>query len=57
MGSATAILLAIYLGLRATLLIGGALYLAALAVVWLKSASPMTTQAPVPEATLKPVSP
>ena len=33
MGSAGAIVLAIYLGLRATLLIGGALYLCALAVI------------------------
>ncbi len=35
MGSAGAIVLAIYLGLRATLLIGGALYLIALGVVYL----------------------
>ena len=35
MGSATAIFLAIYLGLRLTLLIGGLFYLGALAVVWL----------------------
>ncbi|MGI8743520.1 MAG: hypothetical protein ACR2NN_13310 [Bryobacteraceae bacterium] len=35
MGSATAILLAIYLGLRTTLLIGGAFYLGALLVIWL----------------------
>jgi hypothetical protein len=33
LGSAGAILLAIYLGLRATLLIGGALYLCALGVI------------------------
>lgn len=36
MGSATAIFLAVYLGLRMTLLIGGGLYLAALGVIWLK---------------------
>ncbi|HXF25667.1 MAG TPA: hypothetical protein VN610_00255, partial [Bryobacteraceae bacterium] len=35
MGSAMAICLAIYIGLRLTLLIGGVLYLGALAVVWL----------------------
>jgi hypothetical protein len=34
LGSAGAIFLAIYLGLRVTLLIGGAMYLGALAVVW-----------------------
>ena len=34
LGSATAIFLAIYLGLRATVLIGAALYLGALAVLW-----------------------
>ncbi len=38
MGSATAIFLAIYLGLRVTLLIGGALYLGALLIVWLGGA-------------------
>jgi hypothetical protein len=37
MGSATAIFLAIYLGLRFTLLVGAALYLGALFVVWLRS--------------------
>ncbi len=37
MGSATAIFLAIYLGLRFTLLAGAGLYLGALFVVWLKS--------------------
>ena len=37
MGSATAIFLAIYLGLRVTLLIGGGLYACALLVVWLTS--------------------
>ncbi len=36
MGSATAIFLAVYLGLRLTLLIGGGLYLCALLIVWLK---------------------
>jgi predicted membrane-bound spermidine synthase len=36
LGSAGAIFLAIYLGLRVTLLIGGAMYLGALAVVWLE---------------------
>ncbi|HYL38763.1 MAG TPA: hypothetical protein VEV17_22790 [Bryobacteraceae bacterium] len=36
LGSASAIFLAIYLGLRATLLIGAVLYLCALAVVWLE---------------------
>lgn len=35
LGSATAIFLAIYLGLRATMLIGAVLYLGALAIVWL----------------------
>ncbi len=37
MGSATAIFLAIYLGLRLTLLIGGSLYLGALLIVWWKA--------------------
>ena len=36
LGSASAIFLAIYLGLRVTLLIGGGLYLGALALVWLE---------------------
>jgi hypothetical protein len=36
LGSAAAILFAIYLGLRATVLLGAALYLGALAVVWLR---------------------
>lgn len=57
MGSAVAILLAIYLGLRATLLIGGALYLAALAVVWLKSASPIGRPARIQDEALKPALP
>jgi hypothetical protein len=35
LGSAAAIFLAIYLGLRVTLLIGGSMYLGALAVMWL----------------------
>ena len=34
LGSALAILLAIYLGLRATMLVGAGLYLAALLVAW-----------------------
>jgi hypothetical protein len=37
LGSAGAILLAIYIGLRMTLLVGGALYLCALLIVWLHS--------------------
>ncbi len=36
LGSAAAIFFAIYLGLRATVLLGAALYLGALAVVWLR---------------------
>ena len=36
MGSAAAIFFAIYLGLRATVLLGAALYLGALAVLWLR---------------------
>ena len=36
LGSASAIFLAIYIGLRATVLVGAALYLGALAVVWLQ---------------------
>ena len=52
MGSASAIFLAVYLGLRMTLLIGGALYLGALVVVWLKAglrdaARPQVVEAPV----------
>jgi hypothetical protein len=34
MGSVVSVVLAIYLGLRATLLIGGAMYLVALVVIW-----------------------
>ncbi len=41
LGSAGAIFLAIYLGLRATLLIGGALYLCALAVIMATRAKPL----------------
>lgn len=39
LGSASAIFLAIYIGLRATVLVGAALYLCALAVVWLREKS------------------
>ncbi|MEQ1947484.1 MAG: hypothetical protein ABL995_09850 [Bryobacteraceae bacterium] len=40
LGSGSAIVLAIYLGLRNTLLIGGALYLAALLVIWSTNRKP-----------------
>jgi hypothetical protein len=36
LGSAAAIFFAIYFGLRTTVLLGAALYLGALAVVWLR---------------------
>jgi hypothetical protein len=36
LGSATAIFLAIYIGLRATVLVGAGLYLCALLVVWMQ---------------------
>ncbi len=42
LGSAGAVVLAIYLGLRATLLIGGALYLCALAVILLTRSTRQT---------------
>ncbi|HME10515.1 MAG TPA: hypothetical protein VKG25_25905, partial [Bryobacteraceae bacterium] len=45
LGSCGAIVLSIYLGLRATLLIGGGLYLGALAIVWLQR-SPARVSAP-----------
>ena len=54
MGSATAIFLAIYIGLRATLLIGGLLYLGALAVVWLQTGTRHGSATPVDEPALKP---
>jgi hypothetical protein len=45
-GSATAICLAIYIGLRATVLAGAFLYLCALSIVWLrKGAVAMTAPA------------
>ena len=48
LGSCSAIVLSIYLGLRATLWIGGALYLGALAVVWLqKRPAPVVAPAKV----------
>jgi predicted membrane-bound spermidine synthase len=40
LGSAGAIFCAIFLGLRVTLLVGGLMYLGALAVVWLKGRTP-----------------
>jgi hypothetical protein len=46
LGSCGAIILSIYFGLRATLWIGGGLYLGALAVVWLQRRSPATLAAP-----------
>ena len=46
LGSATAIFLAIYIGLRATLLAGGLLYLLALSVVWLHRKGRATVPAP-----------
>ncbi len=45
LGSCAAIVLSIYLGLRATLWIGGGLYLGALAIVWLQR-SPATVATP-----------
>jgi hypothetical protein len=46
LGSASAIFLAIYIGLRATVLVGAALYLAAFAVVWLlrRDSEPRTAE-------------
>ncbi len=49
LGSAAAIFLAVYLGLRATMLIGALLYLSALAVAWLETKSAGT---PVPEGAI-----
>jgi hypothetical protein len=46
LGSAGAIFLAIYTGLRATLLFGGALYLVALAVLWITGRSARAIAAP-----------
>jgi hypothetical protein len=46
LGSCGAIVLSIYLGLRATLLIGGGLYLGALAVLWLRRTIPAPLAAP-----------
>ncbi len=46
MGSASAIFLAIYLGLRMTLLIGGALYLGALLVAWFRVKVPEPAEQP-----------
>ena len=46
LGSCGAIVLSIYLGLRATLWIGGGLYLGALAVVWLQKRIPAPLAAP-----------
>jgi len=46
LGSCGAIVLSIYLGLRATLWIGGGLYLGALAVVWLQKSIPAPLDAP-----------
>jgi hypothetical protein len=40
LGSAAAIFLAIHIGLRATVLVGAALYLCALSVVWLQKTTP-----------------
>lgn len=48
LGSATAIFLAIYIGLRATVLVGAGLYLCALLVVWLqRQTTPVATVSPV----------
>jgi len=44
LGSAGAIFLAIYVGLRATLVIGAALYLCALIVIRLTKANPLGTR-------------
>jgi hypothetical protein len=49
LGSAAAIFLAIYLGLQATLLIGGALYLAAVMVMWFKRDAPVPVDVPAAE--------
>jgi hypothetical protein len=46
LGSAGAIFLAIYTGLRATLLFGGALYLVALAVLWITGRSVRAVASP-----------
>jgi len=47
LGSATAIFLAIYIGLRATVLVGAGLYLCALLVLWLQRQSvPIATVSP-----------
>ncbi len=54
MGSGTAILLAIYIGLRATLLVGGALYLGAVLVVWLQTRAETGPHAALDENALKP---
>ena len=54
MGSAGAIFLAIYLGLRTTLLIGGSLYLVALVVAAIEARR--AVPAPLPEQTVAQVS-
>ncbi len=46
LGSAGAIFLAIYIGLRATLLVGGCLYVVALLVVWLQRTGKSAVSAP-----------
>jgi hypothetical protein len=47
LGSATAIFLAIYIGLRATVLVGAGLYLCALLVLWLqRQTAPITAATP-----------
>ncbi len=43
MGSVVSVVLAIYLGLRATLLIGGAMYLLALLIILITRRDPRTT--------------
>ncbi len=43
LGSAAAICLAIYIGLRATVLVGALLYLCALSVVWLRKTASIDT--------------
>jgi hypothetical protein len=47
LGSASAIFLAIYIGLRATVLVGAGLYLGALAVLWLQEKTVEATPARV----------
>ncbi|MEN6606878.1 MAG: hypothetical protein ABFD60_06515 [Bryobacteraceae bacterium] len=54
LGSVSAIFLAIYFGLRETLLLGGALYLAALVILWLTKPMRVTTETPAVESAARP---